>query len=173
MTVAGEHQEKGHCPQHTGRSPATKETLDSLPQYPRGETKGFMPHCARVLCQSDSATPCSVHSLSGSPVHGVFQPRILEWAAIPFSKGSSWESCLKSTNEAQRIIKRRTSKTESPSVVGRWPETIQSLCIQWKRKVTWHGRCEAGLMQERQSRLDEGHAAPSGESGSGSRRLTP
>ena len=29
-------------------------------------------------------------STSGSSVHGVFQERILQWVAIPFSKGSSW-----------------------------------------------------------------------------------
>ena len=29
-------------------------------------------------------------SLPGSSVHGILQARILEWLAIPFSKGSSW-----------------------------------------------------------------------------------
>ena len=29
-------------------------------------------------------------SLPDSSVHGIFQARILEWVAIPFSKGSSW-----------------------------------------------------------------------------------
>ena len=29
-------------------------------------------------------------SPSGSSVHGILQARILEWIAIPFSKGSSW-----------------------------------------------------------------------------------
>ena len=32
-----------------------------------------------------------------APVHGILQARILEWVAIPFSKGSSWPrdpSCL-------------------------------------------------------------------------------
>ena len=29
-------------------------------------------------------------SLPGSSVHGILQARILEWGAIPFSKGSSW-----------------------------------------------------------------------------------
>ena len=28
-------------------------------------------------------------SLPGSSVHGIFQERILEWIAIPFSRGSS------------------------------------------------------------------------------------
>ena len=30
------------------------------------------------------------YSLPGSSVHGIFQARILEWVAIPFSRGSSW-----------------------------------------------------------------------------------
>ena len=29
-------------------------------------------------------------SLPGSSVHGIFQARILEWVAMPFSRGSSW-----------------------------------------------------------------------------------
>ena len=29
-------------------------------------------------------------SLPGSCVHGIFQARILEWVAIPFSRGSCW-----------------------------------------------------------------------------------
>ena len=29
-------------------------------------------------------------SLPGSSVHGILQARILEWAAMPFSRGSSW-----------------------------------------------------------------------------------
>ena len=30
------------------------------------------------------------YGLSGSSVHGIFQAKILEWVAIPFSRGSSW-----------------------------------------------------------------------------------
>ena len=39
-------------------------------------------------------------SLPGSPVHGILQVRILEWVAIPFSRGFSqprdrtWVSCI-------------------------------------------------------------------------------
>ena len=29
------------------------------------------------------------YSLASSSVHGIFQARILEWVAIPFSRGSS------------------------------------------------------------------------------------
>ena len=32
------------------------------------------------------------YSLPGSSVHGIWQARILEWVAIPFSRGSSWPS---------------------------------------------------------------------------------
>ena len=40
------------------------------------------------------------NSLSGSSVHGILQTRILEWIALPFSRGSSqprnrtWDSCI-------------------------------------------------------------------------------
>ena len=32
----------------------------------------------------------TVYSLPGSSVHGILQSRILEWVAVPFSRGSSW-----------------------------------------------------------------------------------
>ena len=44
--------------------------------------------------------PWTVCSLPGSSVHGILQARILEWAAISFSRGSSppsdqmWFSCI-------------------------------------------------------------------------------
>ena len=38
---------------------------------------------------SDSLHPCGLCSLPGSSVHGILQARILEWIAIPSSKGSS------------------------------------------------------------------------------------
>ena len=45
------------------------------------------------LCVSCSVVfnplwPHRLYSLPGSSVHGIFQTRILEWAAIPFSRGS-------------------------------------------------------------------------------------
>ena len=43
----------------------------------------------RVSCSvmSDSMRPMD-YSLPGSSVHGILQARILEWVAIPFSRGS-------------------------------------------------------------------------------------
>ena len=41
-------------------------------------------------------------SLPGSPVHGIFQARILEWVAIYFSRGSSW---LRDRNPVSYILR--------------------------------------------------------------------
>ena len=49
--------------------------------------------CSCVLTRSavsSSFWPQGLYSLPGSSVHGIFQARILEWVAIPFSRGSSW-----------------------------------------------------------------------------------
>ena len=43
------------------------------------------------MCAQLCPTPCDPMdcSLPGSPVHGIFQARVLEWVAISFSRGSS------------------------------------------------------------------------------------
>ena len=46
---------------------------------------------------SDPLRPHGLHSPPGSSVHGILQARILEWVAMPFSRGSSWpqdQTCL-------------------------------------------------------------------------------
>ena len=45
----------------------------------------------KVLVTQTCLTLCDPMdcSLPGSSVHGIFQARILEWVAIPFSRGSS------------------------------------------------------------------------------------
>ena len=47
--------------------------------------------CVSVVqsCLTLFLTPWTVCSLPRSSVHGVFQTRILDWVAFPFSKGSS------------------------------------------------------------------------------------
>ena len=55
----------------------------------------FMNICVDCSVISDSLQP-----LPGSSVHGILLARILEWVAIPFSRGSSqlrdetWISCI-------------------------------------------------------------------------------
>ena len=46
----------------------------------------------KVLVAQSCLTLCDPMdcSPSGSSVHGILQPRILEWTIIPFSRGSSW-----------------------------------------------------------------------------------
>ena len=39
---------------------------------------------------SNSLQPHGLYSPPGSSIHGIFQARILEWVATPFSRGSSW-----------------------------------------------------------------------------------
>ena len=43
------------------------------------------------LAAQSSLTLCNPvdYSLPGSSIHGILQARILEWVAIPFSRGSS------------------------------------------------------------------------------------
>ena len=54
----------------------------------KGEVKG------KVLVAQSCLTICDPRDCSppGSSLHGILQARILEWVAIPFSKGSSQHS---------------------------------------------------------------------------------
>ena len=55
----------------------------------------FLLQCMKVKSESEVAQSCLTLSdptdcsPPGSSVHGIFQARILEWVAIPFSRGSS------------------------------------------------------------------------------------
>ena len=66
------------------RSPSFQ--ADSLPSEPPGKPKVkvqvLVAHTCQTLCNPMGCSP------PGSPVHGVLQARILEWIAIPFSRGS-------------------------------------------------------------------------------------
>ena len=55
-------------------------------------------------------------SLPGSSVHGIFQARILEWAAISFSRGSSWP---RDRTQVSRIIGRRFTVWATREVLRR------------------------------------------------------
>ena len=68
-----------------GMGKKEKDNLQSL-HWPLGPGKGQKVKVlgARSTLQSHGLSP------SGSSVHGISQARILEWVAIPFSRGSSW-----------------------------------------------------------------------------------
>ena len=52
----------------------------------------FSPYAICVLGAQSCPTLCNPRHCSppGSSVHGILQARVLEWVAIPFSRGSSW-----------------------------------------------------------------------------------
>ena len=56
------------------------------------KVKGLVAQPSLTLCDSTDCSP------PGSPVHSILQARILEWVAIPFSRGSSalWVDSLPS-----------------------------------------------------------------------------
>ena len=64
-------------------------------------------------------------SLSGSPVHGIFQARVLEWIAISFSRGSSW---ARDRTWVSRIVGRRFTV---------WA-TREVLCFKCMQFILWN-----------------------------------
>ena len=79
----------------------------------------------KVLVAQSSLTLCDPMdcSLAGSSVHGILQTRFLKWAAIPFSRGSSWPrdwiwfSCRFFTTSAAREVNSEASQISFPSTV--------------------------------------------------------
>ena len=70
----------------TRRLPDSRQERERQPyhQPPHHYSESVSP-----LVVPDSLTPHGLYSLPGSSVHGILQTRILEWVAIPFSRGSS------------------------------------------------------------------------------------
>ena len=55
-----------------------------------GGIKSFLWRLWKSLSHVWLFWPHGLYSPSSSSVHGILQARILEWVAIPFSRGSSW-----------------------------------------------------------------------------------
>ena len=94
---------------------------------------------------SNSCNPMS--SLTGSSVHGILQARILEWVAIPFSRGSSrpsdrtWVSCT--AGRRFTII----------AVLALCQTSTQAASLNPHRNPVWRnglriGKLRPGLVQE-------------------------
>ena len=66
----------------------------------------FLLQCMKVKSQSEVAQSCPTLldpmdcSLRGSSVHGIFQPRVLEWGAIAFS-GMDPQETLNNKNSTE------------------------------------------------------------------------
>ena len=76
--------------------------------------------CACVLSHFSRVWLCDSmdHSPSGSSVHGILQARILEWVAMPSSRGSSkdtiFESCLLLLLHCRQVLYHWVSHRGSP-----------------------------------------------------------
>ena len=91
-----EAQEGGDiCVPMAGSCCCTSETSTTLwSNYPpiKSKLRIFFTAICSVSCSVVCLTLCDFMdcSLSGSSVHEILQVGILEWVAIPFSRGSSW-----------------------------------------------------------------------------------
>ena len=95
----------------------------------------FVPQSCPSLCDPTDCSP------TGSTVHGILQGRILEWVAMPFSRGSSetWVSCI----AGRFSIIRATREAQLSSV--------QSLSRARLFATLWTAACHASLSINSQS----------------------
>ena len=83
------------------------------------------------------------YSLPGSPVHGVSQARILEWAATSFSMGSFWprdETCISHTRRWVFTTESPGKPTVNNTVLHKWKvirELILKFSSQEKKWYVW------------------------------------
>ena len=73
-------------------------------------------------------------SLPGSSVHGILQSRILEWVAIPFSRG--WIFLTQGSNLGLlhcTWILHRLSHQESPNTIFSWSEKVKQCFLEQAR----------------------------------------
>ena len=89
----------------------------------------------KVKCESEVAQSCPTLSdpmdcsLPGSSVHGIFQPRVLEWDAIAFSAGSCEGTVLVDS------ILRNNPKNCSSQVTDRETEVQGDKWTCWESRV--------------------------------------
>ena len=77
--------------EHEVRPPDKQCTPQRKPATPQSPSSPLVMELALVLVAQSCPTLCDPMDCSppGSSVHGILQPRILEWVDIPFSRGSS------------------------------------------------------------------------------------
>ena len=75
----------------------------------------------KVESESEVAQLCPTHcdsmdrSLPGFSIHGIFQARILEWVAFPFSRGSSQPRDQTQVSHTAGFFTRATREAKSVS----------------------------------------------------------
>ena len=144
-----------------GPSSVSLQNLYNLEHHPSAtfffqivfSQKYNMSKCERVSCL---VVPDSCDSMDcgppGSSVHGIFQTRILEWFAIPFSRGSFWprdwtrfpalqEDSLLSEPPGKPLQYAKDNQKQKRSNVlclGEWSELLNFIKIQlsFYRRIT-------------------------------------
>ena len=95
----------------------------------------FLLQCIKVKSESEVVQSCPTLSdpmdcsPPGSPVHGIFQARVLEWGATAFS------NC-----KHRAVMESTTSRLSSHTLLSRRPQTSQpmsSVCHVQKGVSTW------------------------------------
>ena len=107
------------------------------------EVKVWVAQLCPTLCNPMDGGPL------GSSVHGIFQARILEWVAIPFSTGSSWPRdqtqvshfagrffTVWSTREAQNGL-RSFSLPRPRFCINRWLHPLNDLLQHLSALTVW------------------------------------
>ena len=86
----------------------------------------FLLQCMKVKGESEVAQSCPILSdpmdcsLPGSSIHGIFQPRVLEWGAIAFSLQATKASLINS-----KLSKKKFSLAQLNPKVSRRKEIIK------------------------------------------------
>ena len=96
-----------------------------------------------TLCEPMDCSP------AGSSVHGILQTRILEWVAIPFSRGSSWPrdripvSCIAGRFfTIWAIMKLKFSKNNGASLVAQRLKHLPAMRENWVQSLGWEDPLE-------------------------------
>ena len=80
-------------------------------------------------------------------VHGIFQTRILEWVAFPFSRGSSQQGSNPDLPNCRQIFTSWATRKAISNFLFFWfSHSLRSFikCQHWK--VTWDGEKSVGIM---------------------------
>ena len=116
-----------------GKQTTSSRTETVWEWWPRSITLGPWPS---PKCQwSESCSVMSVCDSTDSTVHGILQARILEWVAVPFSRGSSQPRDRTQVSCIARRILYQLSHRGSP-VGGLWQPSPDS-CV--KTSCCWSG----------------------------------
>ena len=90
------------------------------------------------------ATPYTVCNPPGSNVHGIFQARILEWVAIPFSRGSFQPRDQTIISFSRWVLYHWVIREALEYIVERLKTTTTKKKRCWNNGLGWNKRCLGG-----------------------------